>query len=94
MGDDQSPRRLASAAGFAILLFLLLDKAIYNVQIFQQHGPLLVLGMILFLFGLQVLAVGLVGELLTRNHFEGHDKPIYRIERIVGSSRVAAARHS
>jgi glycosyltransferase involved in cell wall biosynthesis len=88
------PGFLASAAGFAILLFLLLDKAIYNVQIFQQHGPLLVLGMILFLFGLQVLAVGLVGELLTRNHFEGHDKPIYRIERIVGSSRVAAARHS
>ena len=66
----------------------------YNIQIFQQHGPLLVLGMILFLFGLQVLAVGLVGELLTRTHFEGHDKPIYRIERIVGSSRVAAARHS
>jgi glycosyltransferase involved in cell wall biosynthesis len=88
------PGFLASAGGAAILLFLLIDKAVYNVQIFQQHGPLLVLGMILFLFGLQVLAVGLVGELLTRNHFEGHDKPIYRIERTVGSSRVAAARRS
>jgi glycosyltransferase involved in cell wall biosynthesis len=88
------PGFLASAGGAAILLFLLIDKAAYNVQIFQQHGPLLVLGMILFLFGLQVLAVGLVGELLTRNHFEGHDKPIYRIERTVGSSRVAAARRS
>jgi len=87
------PGFLASAGGAAVLLFLLIDKAAYNVQIFQQHGPLLVLGMILFLFGLQVLAVGLVGELLTRTHFEGHDKPIYRIERIVGSSRVVAARH-
>src|ERR1700723_83861 len=88
------PGFLSSVGGFGILLFLLIDKAIYNVSIFQQHGPLLVLGMILFLFGLQVLAVGLVVELLTRTYYEGHDKPIYRIERIVGSSRVAAARHS
>src|SRR6202040_1158684 len=72
------PGFLSSVGGFGILLFLLIDKAIYNVSIFQQHGPLLVLGMILFLFGLQVLAVGLVGELLTRTYYEGHDKPIYR----------------
>jgi hypothetical protein len=50
--------------------------------------------MMFFLFGLQVLAVGLIGELLMRTHFEGRDKPIYRVERIVGADRVATARTS
>jgi hypothetical protein len=32
-----------------------------------------------------LLAVGLVGELLTRTHFESGADPVYRIERVIGS---------
>jgi glycosyltransferase involved in cell wall biosynthesis len=86
------PGILASLGGSGILAFLLFEKIVWGTNLFQAHGPLLVLGMMLFLFGLQVLAVGLIGELLMRTHFEGREKPIYRIERIVGETRVRAAR--
>jgi glycosyltransferase involved in cell wall biosynthesis len=72
-------------SGGAILLALFLKKLFLGTHLFQQHGPLLVLGTVLCLFGVQLLAVGLIGELLMRTHFEAHQKPVYRIERIVGA---------
>lgn len=72
---------LSFFAGSVILLVLFIEKVFSHVQLFVQHGPLLVLGMLLCLFGLQFLAVGLVGELMMRNYFEAHQKPIYRLER-------------
>lgn len=83
---------LSFLAGGAILAFLFLQKVFAGAEIFVQHGPLLILGMLLCLFGMQFLAVGLVGELITRNYFEAHQKPVYRIERIVGANRTVSAR--
>ena len=74
--------------GGAILFVLLLQKILWGASIFVQHGPLLVLGMMLCLFGVQLLAVGLVGEFLMRTHFESRQNPVYRLERIFGASRV------
>jgi hypothetical protein len=74
--------------GGAILFFLFLEKMSMNIDLIQEHGPLLILGMMLVLFGVQVLAVGLMGELLMRTHFDANPKPVYRVERIVrGSGR-------
>lgn len=78
-------------AGGGILGFLFLDKVFTGADIFVQHGPLLILGMLLSLFGLQFLATGLVGELMMRNYFEAHQKPVYRLERITNSPRVTDA---
>lgn len=72
---------LSFFAGSVILLVLFIEKVITHVQLFVEHGPLLILGMLLCLFGLQFLAVGLVGELMMRNYFEAHQKPIYRLEK-------------
>lgn len=79
-------------AGGGILGFLFLDKVFTGADIFVQHGPMLILGMLLSLFGLQFLATGLVGELMMRNYFEAHQKPVYRLERIMNSARVTDAR--
>jgi len=79
-------------AGGGILGFLFLDKLFTGGDIFVQHGPLLILGMLLSLFGLQFLATGLVGELMMRNYFEAHQKPVYRFERITNSPRMTDAR--
>lgn len=68
-------------AGAAILLALFIEKITTHVQLFVQHGPLLIFGMLLCLFGLQFLAVGLIGELMMRNYFEAHQKPVYRLEQ-------------
>ncbi len=78
-------------AGGGILGFLFLDKVFTGADIFVQHGPLLILGMLLSLFGLQFLATGLVGELMMRNYFEAHQKPVYRFERIRNSPRITDA---
>jgi hypothetical protein len=48
-----------------------------------------VLGMMLCLFGVQLLAVGLVGELLMRTHFESRENPVYRIERVTSARDLA-----
>jgi len=77
--------------GSAILLFLFVRKVFYGVHLFVEHGPLLLLGMLLFLSGLQLLAMGLVGELLARTYFEAHQKPVYRVERILGAAHLAGA---
>src|SRR6202044_1245395 len=77
--------------GGLILFVLLLQKIFWGVSIFVQHGPLLVLGMMLCLFGVQLLAVGLVGELLMRTHFESRDNPVYRLERVFGASQSPEA---
>ena len=82
---------LSFLTGGGILGFLFVDKLVTGTQLFVQHGPLLILGMLLSLFGLQFLAVGLVGELMMRNYFEAHQKPVYRIERIMSSPRLTDA---
>ncbi|HTS10783.1 MAG TPA: glycosyltransferase family 2 protein [Candidatus Limnocylindrales bacterium] len=79
------PGLLGIFAGAAILAGLFIEKIFRATPIFLEHGPLLVLGMMLCLFGVQLLAVGLVGELLTRTHFESGADPVYRIERVIGS---------
>lgn len=84
------PGALGVLGGALILLYLFLGKVFRHVPIFLEHGPLLVLGMMLALFGVQLLAVGLVGELLMRTHFEAHEKPVYRIERVFGASSRAS----
>lgn len=76
-------------AGATILLILFAEKIITHVQLFVQHGPLLILGMLLCLFGLQFLALGLVGELMMRNYFEAHQKPIYRLETLSNTTRMS-----
>jgi glycosyltransferase involved in cell wall biosynthesis len=77
------PGLLGIFGGGAILLALFFDRVFLHVAIFAVHGPLMILGMMLCLFGVQVLAVGLVGELLMRLHFESGGKPVYRIERVI-----------
>ncbi|HTU32508.1 MAG TPA: glycosyltransferase family 2 protein [Candidatus Acidoferrum sp.] len=85
------PGLIGMFCGAAICAGLFVDKIFSRGPIFVEHGPLLVLGMMLFLFGVQLLAVGLVGELLTRTHFESGADPVYRIERVIRSSARANA---
>src|SRR5207245_9233607 len=57
----------SSLAGFAILLYLTLVK-IGGAGIGQR--PLLLLGVLLVVVGVQFLSLGLIGEMLTSHHEE------------------------
>lgn len=76
------------AVGGGILTWLLFAKVIYGSHLFLQHGPMLLLGMILMLFGLQLLAIGLLGELVMRTYFEAHRQPVYRVESVLGADEL------
>jgi glycosyltransferase involved in cell wall biosynthesis len=79
------------AGGTGLLSWLLVDKLVYGTHLFLEHGPLLLLGMMLMLFGVQLLAIGLLGELVMRTHFEAHRQPVYRVERVLGTDPLGEA---
>ncbi|MBI3939351.1 MAG: glycosyltransferase family 2 protein [Acidobacteria bacterium] len=83
---------LSMLAGLGIAVWLLAEKALYQTHLFQQHGPLMILGVVLFLAGLQLISSGLVGELVSRTYFESQGKSIYAVERIVTSKKVKPTR--
>lgn len=86
------PGMAGFVAGAGILAWLLFEKLIYGSHLFLEHGPLLVLGMMLVLFGLQLLAIGLLGELIMRTYFEAHRQPVYRVEAPLGRDEYTGAR--
>lgn len=82
---------LSGASGFGILLYCLIRKIDWIIEgrygpgwdLMQRHGPLLILGCILFMVGLGFMAVGLMGELMMRIYFEASGARTYALRRIV-----------
>lgn len=77
--------------GFLIGLYLLYEKLIHRVPLMTHHGPLLFTAMLLILSGLQLLSVGLLGEMVMRTYFESQRKPIYAVRQIVSAEPAAQA---
>jgi glycosyltransferase involved in cell wall biosynthesis len=82
---------LSTTLGFLINVWLIVDKAIYGTALFDQHGPLMLLGAVLILAGVQLVSSGLIGEMLSRTYFESQGKPIYSIERVITSKSASTA---
>jgi glycosyltransferase involved in cell wall biosynthesis len=64
---------------------LLLGIKILNVHqnVMDQHGPLFVIAGVLILAGIQLLAVGLLGELQVRHYFTSQHPTPYTIDRMI-----------
>jgi len=74
---------LSMSAGMIIGFWMLVQKVISGGNMFEQHGPLIIFAMSLFLAGLQLISSGLIGELVSRTYFESQGKPIYSIEKVL-----------
>jgi len=68
--------------GFLILLYLSIDKLFFGTSIGAR--PLLLLGALLVIVGIQLIGMGLIGEMLVRVYHESQRKPIYVIKKILG----------
>src|SRR6185436_7937866 len=79
---------LSTTMGMAIMVWMLAKKAFYGTEILEQHGPLMLLGAVLILAGVQLISSGLIGEMLSRTYFESQGKPIYSIEKIIHNKRA------
>ncbi|MFN3739525.1 MAG: glycosyltransferase family 2 protein [Thermodesulfovibrionales bacterium] len=73
---------LSSFLGFFILLYLTALKFIKNAAIGGR--PLLILGVLLIVVGVQFIGMGLLGEMLVRVYHESQRKPIYVLKKIIG----------
>ncbi len=69
--------------GTVIGFFLAFKKLFMGQSIMLQHGPLLFLAVLLILSGIQLLSVGLVGEMVTRTYFESQKKATYAVQEII-----------
>jgi glycosyltransferase involved in cell wall biosynthesis len=72
----------ATAAGLAIGTYLTVLKLAFGAQIGGR--PLLFLGILLILVGVQLIVMGLLGEMLVRVYHESQQKPIYMVKRVLG----------
>ena len=76
---------LFSFAGLGISFYLSVEKLFRGINIGGR--PLLLLGVLLIIVGIQFIGMGLLGEMLVRVYHESQKKPIYAIKRILGPGK-------
>jgi glycosyltransferase involved in cell wall biosynthesis len=69
--------------GTAICFYLTAEKILYGISIGSR--PLLLLGALLIIVGVQFIGLGLLGEMIVRVYHESQKKPIYTLKKILGS---------
>jgi len=70
--------------GFLLALWLSIQKIFLGQSIGSR--PALMLSVLLMLMGVQLVSIGLLGEMMVRIYYEGQNKPIYAIREIVDYS--------
>ena len=79
-----APVGLASlAAGIGGGLYVAVTKIVTGAPVFLEHGPLLLLSALLTQSGILLLGLGVLAEILTRIYFDGQQRRIYTVERVV-----------
>ncbi|MBI5632987.1 MAG: glycosyltransferase family 2 protein [Nitrospirae bacterium] len=77
------PIGLASGTlGFLISVYLTIEKFFAGKEIGSR--PLLLLGSLLIIVGIQFIGMGLLGEMMVRVYHETQKKPIYVIKKVIG----------
>lgn len=74
---------LALVAGSALTAVLGIQRVFFAVPLADR--PILLLGILLMIVGLQFVTVGLVSEMLSRIYHESQQKPTYAIRESVGT---------
>jgi glycosyltransferase involved in cell wall biosynthesis len=74
-------------AGSLALLYCGVRKFLFGFDIIQEHGPLMVLGSLLFLAGTMMFSLGLIGEVMIRIYFESQGRRIYAIRDVLTQKR-------
>ncbi len=80
---------LCTAAGLAIGLYLTALKFLGHQDIGGR--PLLLLSMLLVMVGVQLVTMGLLGEMLVRTYHESQGKPIYAVREVLDDPLPAPA---
>lgn len=75
---------LGMLAGSVISAVLLVEKLFHpHESLMDLHGPLFVVGAVLIVAGIQLLAIGLLGELQVRHYHTMQNRAPYTVDRLV-----------
>ena len=70
--------------GCCVSGWLIVEKILHpQTDIMYQHGPLMIFSAVLLLAGLNMLAVGLLGEMQVRHFHEPSQRAPYSIDRVL-----------
>lgn len=75
---------LGILSGSAMAMVLLIMK-LFNpsIDVMRLHGPMFVIGSVLIVAGVQLLALGLLGELQVRHYYSSQRPASYTVDRLV-----------
>jgi glycosyltransferase involved in cell wall biosynthesis len=68
--------------GALVLAYMLVEKLILGHDIGSR--PMLTLGVLLFITGIQLVSTGIIAEIQARTYFESQGKPIYKVSEVLG----------
>lgn len=71
------------SAGSAVAIWLLTWKLLHGTDVLQEHGLLLVFAAVLILLGLQLIALGLLGELGVWQYFNPSARRPYAVSEVL-----------
>jgi glycosyltransferase involved in cell wall biosynthesis len=76
---------LGVGSGSLISLWLMFEKFVRKVDVMDAHGPLMVFVGVIIVAGVQLLALGLLGEMQVRHFHEPARRAPYAVDRILRS---------
>ncbi|HZQ90988.1 MAG TPA: glycosyltransferase family 2 protein [Terriglobales bacterium] len=71
--------------GLGLAMWLVLWKLLYHVHVMEQHGPLVIFASVLILGGVNLCALGLLGEMQVRHYHEPSRRAPYSVSRVLRS---------
>jgi glycosyltransferase involved in cell wall biosynthesis len=74
---------LSILGGSGVAVWLLMEKLLHHSDVMTQHGPLMIFAAVLLLAGLNLLAVGLLGEMQVRHYHEPARRAPYSVDRLL-----------
>lgn len=89
----QKPMHLFGAIGcISLFLGILINIYLLVLKILGQDiwgKPLIILGLILLLGGIQLITIGILAEISVRTYFEGTNRKTYQVRRIIHEQNKA-----
>ncbi len=75
--------------GFVVCIYLSIGKIFFPSEAtsLTKRMPMLLLGVLLIVVGIQFITMGLLAEIMIRTYYESQSKPIYYIREIVGGEK-------
>ncbi len=82
---------LSILSGSGIGLWLAAGKLLRHADVMSQHGPLMLFGALLILLGMNLLAIGLLGEMQVRHYHAPTRRAPYSVERLLRTENEESA---